>query len=97
MGVLRPFSSRETARTAANHLEALSLSFSISLSLTHSRGALDYFNREITQSRRVRWRGREGRREREWKRKKERGIAGTVRGEMWHDMWVLKIEHPKQP
>ena len=50
MGVLRPFSSRETARTAANHLEALSLSFSISLSLTHSRGALDYFNREITQS-----------------------------------------------
>lgn len=83
MGVLRPFSSRETARTAANHLEALSL----------SRGALDYFNREITQSRRVRpWREGEGS-----GKGRKRGIVGTVRGEMWHDMWVLKIEHPKQP
>lgn len=51
---------------------------------SRSEGILDYFNREITQPR-VQPGGSWG-----------KSGKGRKRGRAWHDMWVLKIEHPKQ-
>jgi len=76
-------------------------------------GALDYFSREITQSRvqpgdsRSTHEGATGggsrgetKREREKEEEKEMLGAGGGRARRrrtCHDMWILKIEHPKQP
>lgn len=64
-------------------------------------GALDYFSREIIQSRvQLREsRAHEGTEKEEGtqKRKRERETGRKGVGTACHDMWVLKIEHPKQP